>query len=70
MEDFLKNTLIITTNDKLKIIIESSEAAKVFSDDENKRECFCNFTKENQIKWCESNLNKENIANLENVKIV
>jgi len=70
--------IVFTTNlDKLKVIVDLEEIAELFASsfrkekiDENKKDCFLNFTRENQIKWCENNIKKCNINLLNTAKII
>ena len=61
--------LVLTTDDKLKLAVSTEEVAKMFSTDTNKQQCFLGFDKENQIKWCEKNINQYNVHRL-NCRVV
>lgn len=62
--------LVFTTNeDDLRVVAKNVEViAELFASSlkrtslcNNKKECFLEFTKDNQINWCKRNLNKSNI---------
>lgn len=62
--------LVFTTNeDELKVVAKNvEEIAELFASSlkrtsvcNNKKECFLEFTKDNQINWCKRNFNKNNI---------
>ena len=70
--------LIFETNiDNLKVIAKVEEVADAFASslgqervNQNKKECFLGFTKENQLKWCKSSFKKSNIHLLKSAKVI
>lgn len=70
--------LIFETNiDNLKVVAKIEEVADAFASslgqervNQNKKECFLGFTKENQLKWCKSNFKKSNIHLLKSAKVI
>lgn len=61
--------VFITASDKLQVVAKSiDEIAELFASSlgrdklcPNKKECFLEFTKDNQVAWCERSFNKNNI---------
>jgi hypothetical protein len=71
--------LVFTTAlDEIQIVIKDiEEVAILFASSfgrtklcENKKECFLEFTKENQLQWCKTNFNKNNIHLLKSAILV
>jgi len=61
----MRNNLIIKTKDNKKVLITLDVVASLFADDQNKQDCFKKFLKENQLRWCNDNLQYNDIKDKE-----
>jgi c-di-GMP-related signal transduction protein len=57
--------IVFQTQDGMMVKTIINYVAKKFSSCTKKQECFLNFTKENQIKWCSTFFNRKNLVTIE-----